>query len=127
MPEQTLAKLSKAALERNREYNRRYYEDNKDALYAKWLMRRYGMTVEAFSEMLAAQDGACAICKLPFDLEAKAKKPHIDHDHVCCAGRNSCGSCVRGLLCYRCNQGLGSFRDDISALASAIAYLDQGT
>jgi hypothetical protein len=30
---------------------------------------------------------------------------------------------VRGILCFNCNIGMGSFRDSIEALQAAIAYL----
>jgi hypothetical protein len=37
---------------------------------------------------------------------------HIDHDHSCCRGKKSCGTCVRGLACGDCNTGVGLFGDD---------------
>ncbi len=46
----------------------------------------------------------------------------IDHDHACCPDeRSSCGKCVRGLLCLRCNTGLG-YVERMHAIARA--YLD---
>jgi hypothetical protein len=42
--------------------------------------------------------------------------PHVDHDHKCCAGRRSCGKCVRGLLCSRCNTVLGLLEEDPNLL-----------
>jgi hypothetical protein len=46
----------------------------------------------------------------------------VDHDHACCPGRRSCGKCVRGTLCQRCNKGI--FGDDIYLMESKIQYLE---
>lgn len=40
-----------------------------------------------------------------------------------CPGRNACGRCIRGLLCSRCNVGLGNFRDRPDLLLKAVEYL----
>ncbi len=67
----------------------------------------------------------CQICGNKSDL------PHIDHDHKCCAGkggtRKTCGKCVRGALCYRCNMALGLLDDSEDVLAEMISYLTRGT
>jgi hypothetical protein len=49
----------------------------------------------------------------------------VDHDHTCCSGEITCGKCVRGLLCVRCNTVLGLLRDDPEILRAAIAYLEK--
>jgi Recombination endonuclease VII len=49
---------------------------------------------------------------------------HIDHDHACCGAGRSCGKCVRGLLCSRCNTALGLLEDDAARVAAALAYLN---
>lgn len=33
-----------------------------------------------------------------------------DHDHECCPGARSCGVCVRGIVCYDCNNIEGKIR-----------------
>lgn len=47
----------------------------------------------------------------------------IDHDHSCCPGEITCGECIRGILCRRCNSGLGLFRDDWRIAQNAMKYL----
>lgn len=81
--------------------------------------RRHNLGEDRRLEILAAQDGKCAICRQdPGD-----KSLFVDHDHTCCPGKESCGECVRGLLCQHCNSILGFARDDAAVLANAIAYL----
>jgi hypothetical protein len=77
----------------------------------KWLKNTYGLSLDEFYEMLAAQKYKCAICSIPIDEFTR----HIDHDHDT--------RLIRGLLCARCNHGLGHFRDSINILQSAAKYL----
>jgi hypothetical protein len=75
------------------------------------LYTRYRMTPEQRAEMIAAQEGNCYLCGEPLDLK-NPRKVHIDHDHACCRGATSCGTCVRGIACDPCNRGIGYFGND---------------
>ena len=75
-----------------------------------------------YAATLRAQGNACAICGTQ---DPGKRGWHIDHDHSCCPGKTSCGLCVRGILCGRCNIGLGFFLDNINALRAAEAYLER--
>jgi hypothetical protein len=72
------------------------------------LKRKYGLTLEAFDELLASQGGGCAICGRP-------DADNVDHDHT--TGR------VRGILCFNCNIAIGQVEDDEDRLAAAMAYV----
>jgi hypothetical protein len=72
------------------------------------LKRRYGITATEADEMLLAQGGVCAVCKV-------APAVHVDHDHVTGA--------VRALLCFNCNGGLGQFKDNPNFLHAAAYYV----
>jgi hypothetical protein len=74
-----------------------------------FLTKKYGITLEDFTELYSKQNGCCAICK------NKLTKPHVDHNHE--TGK------VRGLLCKPCNQGIGFLRDSIEILNNAINYI----
>lgn len=90
------------------------------------MLKRYGLTPETYAARLAAQGGVCAICKKPETAKGRSgriKAFHIDHDHQCCPGDRSCSKCVRGLLCGRCNIGLGCFLDQVALLVDAANYL----
>ena len=86
--------------------------------------QRYGITRQQLKAMLAEQGGRCAICRQPPE---PGKVLAVDHDHSCCPGRFSCGRCVRGLLCARCNTLLGKVRDDPDRLHDAAYYVTPET
>lgn len=68
-------------------------------------LKRYGLTQDDFDRMLEEQDYACAMCPTLFE---EGDPVFIDHDHGCCEDeKRSCGRCVRGLLCLRCNVAVG--------------------
>ncbi len=71
--------------------------------------RRYGISEEHFQQLLGQQKGLCAICQ-------SNPATHVDHCHD--TGK------VRGLLCLKCNTGLGMFQDSGAELAKAIFYLN---
>lgn len=84
---------------------------------------KFGLTSETFDELLAAQGGRCAVCGTDDPKGNRVSTWTVDHDHTCCPGKRSCGRCVRGLLCNRCNRAVGLLGDDPAALAAAAAYL----
>jgi Recombination endonuclease VII len=93
--------------------------DKRAAERFKYKLKRYGLTQLDYDTLMVLQAGRCGMCHTSFDESI----PHIDHDHGCCPdSMRSCGKCVRGLLCFRCNTALGyieRYRD------SADAYVDR--
>ena len=98
-------------------------EKSKDSTRDAYLERTYKLSLESYEEMLATQEGGCALCqKTP---EENGKKLSVDHDHACCPGKRSCGKCVRGLLCDACNHSIGRMDDDVERLQAAINYIKE--
>ncbi len=80
---------------------------------AQKLRHRYGIDMDAYDNLFAAQGGKCAVCGLP---QAESVKPlEVDHDHATNA--------VRGLLCQNCNKCLGLFHDNVAVILRAATYL----
>jgi hypothetical protein len=102
------------------EKNKRYHQNNRKKIAKRHRLVAFRMTSEEHESKLREQDNKCAVCKQPF-----LKTPHIDHNHLCCSKRPTCGKCNRGLLCDDCNLGLGRFKDSIEVLTNAIQYLKE--
>jgi hypothetical protein len=98
----------------------RYYKRHPGKQQERKRQRLYGLTPEAFNSLLASQGNKCAICQNVF---TAAISPHVDHDHVCCPGKKTCGNCIRGLLCGHCNRMLGGARDIAVNLSRGAEYL----
>lgn len=103
----------------DREHRQLEPEKQRKRARTRFLKSVYRISQEEFDKLLVEQNYACDICRLPFG----DKEPNVDHDHSCCAGRDSCGECIRGLLCFNCNAGLGNFRDSRQNLVRAAEYL----
>lgn len=86
---------------------------------------KHGLTPDMRRSILAKQAGACAICRKQFDIHCgqRDRTYAIDHNHDCCPGTNSCGYCIRGLLCLHCNNAIGLFKDDTDLILQAAQYV----
>jgi hypothetical protein len=98
-----------------------YCKECKKAYGTERVLKKYGMTISDFIELETAQGGVCKICKQP---EKDGKRLAVDHDHSCCSGVNSCGRCIRGLLCSHCNRTLGMAKDSPQILRIMAEYLE---
>jgi predicted nucleic acid-binding Zn-ribbon protein len=90
-------------LEKNPETQRqaqaRWTRQHSARLRDRWsdarVLRTYGLTPEAYRQLLESQGGACAICRKAC---ATGRRLAVDHDH----GTGE----IRGLLCAMCNRHL---------------------
>lgn len=80
----------------------------------------YGLTPEEFGDILISQGCGCAICATK---NPGKKGWHVDHNHACCPGKRSCGKCVRGILCAKCNVAIAMLGDDPELMIAAAAYV----
>jgi hypothetical protein len=120
--------------EAEKQKRRQWYAMNRDSIIARrradpgvteketqknwqYRLKKKGLTVEDYDWMLKEQGGVCKICKAtkPGEASGKTRVWSVDHCHE--TGK------VRGLLCHRCNLGLGLFRDRPDLLVAAIEYL----
>lgn len=116
-----------------------HFESSKSKAYrAKWMrehrkknpehyldlrMRnRYGISLPQYEALLEAQGGGCAICGTTDPATPSGRFP-VDHDHACCPGEKSCGKCVRGLLCNRCNAAIAMFQDRADLMEKGASYV----
>jgi hypothetical protein len=105
------AKCKPCAAEIQREYAGRHPERFKRMMRKAHLKKMYGLSPDRYLLLYEAQDGECAICRRP---EPK-QKLCVDHNHET--------KSIRGLLCSRCNTGVGLFLENPRLLLLAAGYL----
>lgn len=107
----------------NRKFHYHNNPENREAVKKQskdsQLKNQFGITLQEYEEILEKQNGVCAICGCNNNHKSNPKgdidRLSVDHNHQ--TGK------VRGLLCSRCNFGIGQFNDDPTLLISAIDYL----
>lgn len=103
--------------EQIRERTQRYRDDNRErvrewdrAKSRRYVLARHGLTEDDFANMVEEQYGLCLIC------EHKPEQLVVDHCHE--------SGAVRGLLCRKCNAGIGQLNDSAALLRRAAEYLE---
>jgi len=70
------------------------------------LRRKFNLEMKDYISM---SKNGCMICGDNPDVPL-----YIDHDHSCCDGRyKTCGQCIRGAVCSRCNMLIGKYERNI--------------
>jgi hypothetical protein len=108
----TAFKIAIYCRECNKKRSNLRYVNNKDEHRNTQLKSDYKITLNEYNEILIKQEYKCAICG---NIKNGNRRMCVDHNH-------STGE-IRGLLCSRCNLGIGSFCDDVNLLTNAINYL----
>jgi hypothetical protein len=94
---------------------REAYRKDKTKAIESNLKRYYKLTLEEYEELFKAQNGQCKICETHQD--EVDRRFDVDHNHE--TGR------IRGLLCIKCNRGIGLLQDSIQILQTALNYLQE--
>lgn len=100
----------------NPNYEKDAYSKYKDRKRDLRRERSYGISAEQFEQLLKDQEYRCKICRTK-KVRIGQDYFHVDHNHE--TGK------VRGLLCDKCNRGLGYFDDRSDLLEKAAAYIDE--
>ena len=119
--------------QRVKDAQKKYYSDHRDNRLAsvrgdraanpakyrvykrRCMLKKHGLTLEEFDRISLKGCCICGSLPQPHATVARNRLLHIDHCHA--TGR------FRGLLCNRCNRGIGMFKDDPALLEAAKEYL----
>jgi hypothetical protein len=124
--------------EQEREKRRAYYALNAEVERDKWreyrsknaevikersrepdrwrkIKERFGITRAEWEAIFHAQGGRCAICAT------------IDPGSHWCTDHCHQDGKIRGILCHKCNLGIGHLNDDPTIIRNALAYLEGAT
>lgn len=101
--------------ERSREINRKWFAAEPGRMREHNLRRNYGIGTLDYEKIFQKQKGKCFLCKVPH--EETFKGLFVDHCHD--SGK------IRGLLCRKCNTGIGLLGDNAKSLRKVLKYLER--
>jgi hypothetical protein len=110
---------NQVAKTQSKEWRKTHPKEIKAFKYQKyWPNLTYEQSLLEYDKLMLRQNNLCAICGKPETVrhqQGTLRNLAIDHCHA--TGK------VRGLLCSRCNLGLGMFKDEVALLEKTIDYL----
>lgn len=92
-------------------YHKKFPDKRPKWARTAYIKREYGIKDEQYKQLLQSQYGICAICCL------LSPNGHFDIDHCHKSGK------IRGLLCRKCNTGIGLLGENVENLTRAIEYI----
>lgn len=116
-----LAAKKKYHADNKEEINRKRRAEKGKLTFTRWkyrLKKKFGISPQEYLRILGSQENVCGICGATSP-GGRNNNFVVDHCHAT--------GVVRGLLCQRCNIGLGQFLDNTLTLMKAISYLEKQT
>jgi len=95
-------------------WNKKNVEKRRIIVQKHGYKKRYGLSLEQKQALVDGQNSKCAICNN--DLKG-THDVCVDHCHTT--------GIIRGILCRKCNLGIGHLNDSIENLKSAQKYLEK--
>lgn len=84
---------------------------------------RTGRTVWDYCDVLRGQGGRCASCHRHPTFTPHVERFVWDHDRACCPGEDTCGACLRGIVCPGCAETIKILAEPTTA--GVLRYLDR--
>lgn len=94
-------------------FSKESYVRNKEKVKLRAITKKYKLSEEEYYRLIAT---GCAVC-------SETENLCIDHDHSCCPGVFTCGNCIRGVLCRRCNTVEGMFKNNPELLFKLFKFM----
>ena len=92
-------------------------QDYKYLVKLAQVKKLYGLSQIQYEKMVKS---GCQVC-------GSIDKLCIDHDHSCCPGAKTCGKCIRGILCHKCNSAEGYLKSDLDLIMKLYEHVKRGT
>lgn len=110
----TYCKICRGSKNRQSKYGRQELS-GKEYNRQRQIYYKYRLTIDEYNTMLSR---GCDVCG--------DEATSVDHNHECCPGVKTCGNCIRGVLCTKCNLLEGKLSSNKELVIKILKYLDKG-